>query len=481
MMRIPVSRPLGIVFVAFFAVIFTLSGSILSPAQTKSDPDNLRSGDPATSAKGGPNACPTPPAPVGDTTCYAGSGCLDVSFDNDGLVTTFLNNYQANHIHTLLIQPDGKIVGVGFTNNTDNGTSLDFFVIRYNADGSLDTTFGDFDPLTLQSRGYTKTALTTDQDRSEAGALQADGKILAGGYSNGSWAVSRYNSDGTLDTTFDGDGIAFFNLGSAAVRAMTVQADGKILLTGEPNFSLMRLNTDGTPDSTFGVAGKLTINPTTSRNGGGTAWSIATQRIPAVTGAERIVIGGAGAGFAIMRFMPTGALDTSFGTSGRVNTSFSSQDQAREIGIDSMNRIVAGGIVTSAACTKDWDFGVARYTQNGVLDTSFSGDGKVSTDVNGRNNNAFGLDIQADDKILIGGESAGYFAMVRYNVNGTADNTFGPGFLGAGVVTTNFGGAISNWNYSIAIQPDGRIVTGGVSLPGPVLAAGRPAVARYLP
>jgi len=184
--------------------------------------------------KGGANACPTPPPPATDTTCYSGSGCLDISFDYDGLATTFFNNYQANHIHTLLAQPDGKIVAVGFVNNSDIGTSLDFVVIRYNSDGSLDTTFGDLDPSTLQRRGYTTTALTTDQDRAEAGALQADGKILAGGYSNGSWAVSRYNSDGTLDNTFAGDGIAFFSLGSATVRSMTVQAEGKIFLGGKP-------------------------------------------------------------------------------------------------------------------------------------------------------------------------------------------------------------------------------------------------------
>lgn len=409
----------------------------------------------------------------------------------------YLNNYQANNFRKLLVQPDGKIIGVGEVDNRDSGTSSDFLVARYNADGTPDTSFGDFDSSTLQRRGYTTTAFSTAQDRAESAVLQPDGKIIAGGIVDpiGSWGIARYNTDGTLDPTFDGDGMMTINVGSSSVKSIVIQSDGKILLVGAPNFTIARLNTDGSLDPTFGSGGKLTVNPSTNKNGSGYPWSIVIQRIPAITGEERIVVGGwaasgtsAASTYALMRFKPSGAIDTSFGSNGRVLTSFFGKgDQARNIIIDASNRILASGMVRPLNCSDNIDFGLARYSQNGVLDPGFSGDGKLTTDVYGGSNSPYGSMLQSDGKIVVSGNSrytrnsASFydFTLIRYNDDGTADSTFGPGFHGAGVVTTQFPDGDSNSIYSV-VEQNGTIVAGGVSsglFNGKRI--GRPGLARY--
>ena len=449
--------------------------------------------------KWGTASCPLLPRPTSDTSGWIGSGGLDYAFDFEGLVRTVIREGRSQSVQHLVIQPDGKIVGAGFLNNIDLGTSTDFVLLRYNTDGSLDTTFGDVDPTnSLQRLGYTVTDFPIGgAEQVNSVVLQTDGKIIVGGSSSsyptsgtGKWAVARYTSEGTLDSTFGTGGRLMINTGaSAMVNSMVVQSDGKIVLVGEPNFTVVRLLTNGSLDPTFGSGGITTFSPVVA-HGSNTdtrsrAIAVAIQRMPAMTGEERIVVGGwaVAYGFGLMRFRPDGTIDTSFGNSGRVLTSFygSTGDQARDLAIDSSNRIVVSGLVYSSNCYSGMEFGLARYTTNGTLDLTFSGDGKVSRNVYGGQSAPSGLALQSDGKIVITGtsyypnaEPIYDFTLMRFNSNGAPDDTFGPGWYGPGVVTTEFPGYPSNWIYSVVIQGDGKLVAGGV-------VGGGIGLARYTP
>jgi uncharacterized delta-60 repeat protein len=386
-------------------------------------------------------------------------------------------------------QPDGKIVGVGVISNNGIGTSADMLVVRYNEDGSLDKTFGRPDPanpgLTL---GYTWVAFTTGQDYGVGGALQADGKIVAAGnFGTGAgWAIARFNPDGSLDNSFSGDGMLTISSPGYGAGTVKILSDGKILVGGDPGFTVVKLNSNGSFDTSFGSGGTVTVGAGTSSMGN----AMTVQRVPADTGEEMIV--GAGwyrasrngaTSFAVRRLRSNGSLDTTFGSGGTVITAFNNNnDAANSLAIDPSNRIVVSGGTTST-CTKS-DFAVARYSENGMLDASFSGDGKAVFDVYGGDDALGDLVVQSDGKVVLGGNaryinssgaSTFYFTVIRLNTDGSRDSGFGPGGAGAGVVTTLFPETIwSSYVYSIMQQSDGKLVAAGVS-------SGRLALARYLP
>lgn len=451
-------------------------------------------------ANSGVGSCPAPaPAPTSDTKCYSGlAGCLDTTFGSFGLVTTDTlgPNFQGDIAETVVVQTDGKILAVGNANNGVAGTGRDFAVVRYNTDGSLDTSFGDLDPINPPlRRGYVLTSFTSGSDQGQTALLQSDGKIVVGGFAQpGGFAIARYNGDGTLDTTFGSAGKTIVDFASSAsLRELAMQSDGKLVLigyAGSPSqFGVARLNPNGTLDSTFGTGGKLLINPSTVKRGRATGYAIVIQRVPAVTGEERIVVGGwadhsgSTTVFTMIRLKPNGTTDPSFGTSGRVYTSFLGfGDQIRELAVDSTNRLVAAGISNSAnlSCgSYVTNLALARYSQDGALDSSFSGDGRQTADVYGGSETLFkGLVLQTDGRIIIAGSGASSdntvrdFALVRFNSDGTPDTTFG--YLGTGVVTTDFFGT-SDQGMGIALQPsDGKIVMCGG-------AGGTIGLARYWP
>lgn len=454
--------------------------------------------------QGKPNAnpCPTPVAPTGDTACFFGPGCLDTSFGTNG-VRTFSLTVGAvvdSRLEAVEVQSDGKIVGVGQIHDSSTSTNDDFLIVRLNTDGSLDTSFGDVDPGNpLQRRGYKTDNFSTNQsypgDVARSLLIQPDGKILVGGntYPEG-WIVARYNTDGTRDTTFGTNGAVKPGFGTW-VNEFAMQSDGKILATGPSNplFRVMRLNSNGTLDPTFGSGGAVSANPSTTSRGKGTALALAIQ---VVSGQERIVLGGAGYDattkqqennakdkFALMRFLPSGAIDNSFGTAGRVMTAFFSVgDGIHSLATDSQNRIVAAGQVSNLGCTPG-DAGFARYSVTGALDTSFSGDGKANIDIYNWANHVVDVEMQivsdgmnSYEKIVGFGPTwpGSHFALVRLNSDGTLDSSFGPGTFGPGRVTLNVGESDSA--QSAAIQADNRIIVAGNSNP-----LNNMSFARYLP
>ncbi len=388
-----------------------------------------------------PSACGTP-------------GTLDPSFNGNGKVTTAIGSAD-DGAKMVIIQPDSKVVAAGYS---ANGSRNDFAVVRYNPDGTLDTSFNGTGKVTTQI-GVNAEA--------ESVAIQSDSKLIAAGYShNGSFAefaVIRYNADGTLDTSFNSTGIVTTDVGSGNDfgNSVAIQSDGKIVMGGSSrtssraDFAVVRYNTDGTLDSSFNGTGKVITSIGTIAD---YPSSIAIQSD------GKIVEAGyssteAGARFALVRYNTNGTLDTSFNGNGMVVTPIGSAF-ASSVAIQSDGKIVAAGTNVNQSFSS---FAAARYNTNGSLDTSFNGNGTVITSVGfAADDAASSVAIQADGKIVTAGRSATnpqtLFAVVRYNANGTLDSSFN----GTGKVTTSINGGVDSGN-SVAIQSDGRLVVAGYS------------------
>ncbi len=345
---------------------------------------------------------------------YNPDGSLDTSFGNAGKVITPIGPSE-DWGESVAIQADGKILLGGFSHN---GTNRDFALVRYNADGSLDSGFG--------TDGKVITPIGGSDDWGYGVAIQADGKILLGGRSyNGSnydFALVRYNTDGSLDTSFSGDGMVTTGFGSSSADAaysVALQADGKILLAGDSNvagtydFALVRYNSDGSLDTSFSGDGKLTTPVGTSSDYSGTV---------AVQPDGKILQGGASSGdFALVRYNANGTLDATFDGDGKLTTAIGAfSDWGENLTVQPDGKIVFGGRASNGV---DEDFALVRYNTDGSLDTSFSGDGKLTTGFSGSSSDGgYAVGIQADGKILLAGTSSGTFAMVRYDADGVLDD-----------------------------------------------------------
>ncbi|WP_405888775.1 calcium-binding protein [Streptomyces sp. NBC_01136] len=367
---------------------------------------------------------------------FAAPGDLDPSFGSGGKVV--VDRGSAEGGGDLVLQPDGKIVTVG--SNTS-----DFSVMRHNADGSLDTSFG--------SGGEVVTDFSGGEDGAAGAALQPDGKIVVVGTSeipdNGCcwFTVARYNANGTLDTGF-GDGgwvrTDFGHDGSSAGEAVAVQPDGRIVAAGESGgeFAVARYDTDGHLDTTFGGTGKVLTAFAEGAIGNDMALQPDGRIVVAgYTGSTRM-------DFALARYNTDGSLDTGFGTGGRVSTDFGDYDFANGVAVQSDGRIVAAG-------STDADFALARYNANGSLDAGFGTGGRVTTDFGGTAEQAHDVALQPDGRIVAAGVRAGDFVVDRYNADGTLDTGFGTG----GRTVTDFGGYEEA--SSVAVQADGRTVAFG--------------------
>ena len=287
-------------------------------------------------------------------------------------------------------------------------------------------------------------------------ALQ-DGKIMAvgqGGPSPGDFALARYSPNGTLDTSFSGDGKQTTDFGgSDRANAVVVQADSKIVAggSGGPGGAFARYNPDGSLDLTFSGDGKkttdfLAVNDL-ARQGDG--------KIVAVGGS----VGGSDEDFAAVRYHPDGTPDLAFSGDGRQTTDFGGRfEAATGVALQGDGKIVAVG----DAGGHDDAFGLVRYNPNGSLDPSFSGDGKQRTGFGGYQDGAAAVAVQGDGKIVAVGHAGGIytdFALARYNPDGSRD----PGFSADGKQTTDFGG--DDKARAVAIQENGKIVVVGEGQP----------------
>jgi uncharacterized delta-60 repeat protein len=393
----------------------------------------------------------------------ANPGDLDPTFGTGGKVTTAIGG-DKDFAWAVAIQADGRIVAAG---ETWNGADLDFGLVRYNEDGTLDGTFGTGGKVTTDVGGGYATAV----------AIQADGRIVAAGLiDNGvdwDFGLVRYNTDGTLDGTFGTGGKVTTDIGGSYeyAWAVAIQADGRIVAAGDAynganyDFALVRYNVDGTLDGTFGMGGKVI----TDLGGYDQAYGVAIQADGQIVAAGRT-----DADFALVRYNANGTLDGTFGTGGKVITDFFSHSE--EMGL-AMAMQANGQIIVAGE--SGWKFALARYNADGALDGAFGMGGKVTTDIGGSSGWATAVAIQADGRIVAAGYTLGgsndNFALVRYNADGTLDGTFGTG----GNVTTDFGA--KDRAFDVAIQASGQIVVVGTKSSVPNSVSGDDfALARYV-
>jgi uncharacterized delta-60 repeat protein len=401
-----------------------------------------------------------------------GAGDLDPSFDGDGKVLTDFGG-TFDGIGGIAIQTDGKIVAAGQSRGTESDS--DSALARYNADGSLDASFDGDGKLVTNFGAY---------DYASDVAIQGDGKIITAGASGNDFALARYNADGSLDTSFDGDGKVLTDFGGIDyARGVAIQGDGKIVAAGanDTQTALARYNADGSLDTSFDGDGKVTDSAGDEFDD---ASAVAIQPDGKIVAAgssghcDCPLGGGVTSSFKLARLNANGSRDTSFGGDGVVLTSFetSGYDTAKGVVIQADGKIVAAG--GSSAGVNPYNFALARYNANGSLDTSFDADGKVLTDF-GAHDTASSVALQTDGKIVaLGLSSAGNngfnFALARYNSNGSLN---APTFGGDGKVLTDFGG--DDFGGDVAIQADGKIVASGRS--GLAANTGDFALARYIP
>lgn len=377
------------------------------------------------------------------------AGDLDATFGAGGKVTTQIGSSKSEAL-AVALQADGKFVAAGYTYN---GANTDFALVRYNSDGSLDATFG--------SGGKVATDVGNADNQALALAIQPDGKLIAAGNSfNGvddDFTLVRYNSDGTLDSSFGTSGITTtnFNNSSEVIEGIAVQADGKIVAAGYTlsgsffRFALARYNTNGTLDETFGMGGKLTT--------AFSAFDDLARAIAIQTDGKIVVVGESNADFAAARYNSDGSLDTTFDGDGKVITSINVFDSAYGVAIQTDGKIVAAGETGDG---NNSDFALIRYNIDGSLDTTFDGDGTVTTPIGNSDEFASSVAVQTNGKIIAGGFSFNGnnddFAVVRYNANGSLDTTFGTG----GKVTSDFGNSY-DYASALAIQSANKLVAVG--------------------
>ncbi|MET9378325.1 calcium-binding protein [Streptomyces sp. NPDC002992] len=334
---------------------------------------------------------------------YHPDGSRDLSFGDTGRVFTDIDG-GGDVAQGVALQQNGAIVVAGTSESSEGG----FFVTvaRYHPDGTPDLGFGG-DGRVVTDFG------TGGADDGTSVAVQPDGLIVVAGQSAGDFALARYNPDGTLDTGFGTDGrvTADFDGGADAARSLAVQADGRIVAAGHhgagPNydFAVARYTTDGSLDTTFSADGRATVDFGATDMAHGVA----------VHSDGRIVAAGAsGNDFAVARLLADGAPDPAFSGDGRTTTDFDGGGElARAVVLQPDGRIVAGG-------NRAGDFALARYQTDGSLDTGFSGDGRAVTDFGGGFEIAYGLALQGDGNIVAAGHRDGDFALARYQGGGGA-------------------------------------------------------------
>jgi uncharacterized delta-60 repeat protein len=417
-------------------------------------------------------------------------GELDPTFDADGVLTTSIGS-GADIAYGVATQSDGKIVAVG---TTWNGTDNDFAMVRYLEDGTLDSSFGN--------AGKVVTSIGPGNDQPQGVVIQNDGKIVVAGLAhngvNYDFAVARYNIDGSLDTTSDStpaghwssDGIQTTPIGAfdEMAHAVVIQSDQKVVLGGFTrsgpagcrceNFALARYDVDGELDTTFDGDG-IAITNVAHFGLEDSILALALQSDGKIVagGYSFLNIFGAQIGMAVTRFNTNGSLDNTFGTGGQVLTTFrnltdSTNEQLTGLAIQSDGKIVAVGPLVQNNFGRG-EIALARFTTNGSLDGTFDGDGRVETfglsysdGCNAGNDQAYAVAVQPNGKIVVGGHgisgtpcgNVNYeFEVVRYNANGSRDNSFS----GNGVALTSFTSGHDEIR-ALVIDPDtGTIVTAG--------------------
>ena len=394
----------------------------------------------------------------------AAPGDLDPAWGNGGIViTSFANLGTPETPQVLHTQADGKVIATGYARDS-SGAIVTSFIARYNPNGTLDSSFGIggkvLAPLNVGEYFYVS-------------ALQPDGKIVAAGYKqidgDRDFTVARYNSNGTLDAAFGAGGKVVTTVGSSVdeINDLLLQPDGKIIAVGHSfvtnngfDFAVVRYNPAGTLDTTFGTGGKVVIGITSGDD-------IVDDPSALLQPDGKIVVGGYGGvsntDFELVRLLPNGTLDASFGVGGKVITALSGNDDSLyDLALQPDGKIIAVGHANYSGNLND-STALVRYNPNGSLDTTFAANGLLTVPLSSGYYVGNSVAVQPNGKILafgfgnVGTSGAVGFAVARYNADGSPDTSFGTG----GRVITKIGANDFSYGFAIALQPNGKIIAAG--------------------
>jgi len=385
-------------------------------------------------------------------------GNFDGDFSADGVGYYYVPDYSGPCLaYALAIQPDGKIVIAG-NSSIDANSSGNITLMRLNPDGSADEWFGNqlfwnsannyFSPMGFAIENAFVAGFTA-----KAVAILPNGDIVAGAtsYSSNGFVLQNFGTSGYLNTNFSNDGTVITNLGSSATfYALAVQPDGKIIAAGDAatgnessTFALVRYDQYGNEDATFSFDGIVTTSI-------GFSYSSSARAVAVQPDGKIIAAGHYGGQCALARYHADGTLDNTFGTNGKVITSVDDESIINAIALQPNGKIVAAGYSFNLNSFQDYKT-LVRYNANGSLDNSFGVNG-IATVSDG---SFTGVAIQPDGKIVATGtrNSSETVDVIRFNANGTPDNTFGV----QGIAYPIFGAQ----SQAIALQPDGKIVVAG--------------------
>ncbi|HEX3148672.1 MAG TPA: Ig-like domain-containing protein [Gemmataceae bacterium] len=350
----------------------------------------------------------------------------DTSWGNSGWVSGVVRGQAA-------ITPDGKMVVAGTVGTV--GSNADFGIYRYNANGTPDTTFGP------QSNGYVQLNPVGPSDQPAAVLVQPDGKIIVAGYGSssstqsGEMVIVRLRTNGTLDgSTFGVGGVVRLTFGSGVFTNLldaAIQPDGKIVLSGNigSSFAVVRLNADGTLDTTFDGDGWTTT--ALSSASGNFAYGVAVAPNGKIVAAGVTGQGSASTSrLAVVRYNTDGSRDTSFGSGGVretdvLGTSYS--EQATDVAVQSDGKVVVAATLGNTS-NGSYDFAALRYNTDGTPDSGFGSSGLVTESAAASYGGMTRVIVQTDGRILVAG-TAGQFSnstirgrFVRLNSAGVLEN-----------------------------------------------------------
>jgi uncharacterized delta-60 repeat protein len=381
--------------------------------------------------------------------CLLSSGGLDPTFGSGGTVTTAMTN-NGSYGHGVLLQPNGDLIAYGIADTATKKNSnpfgiASFGLARYTPNGGLDTTFGNSGEVITSQVGK-KTITANDFGTRDLGvaqaALQLDGKIVAVGNDN---YLVRYNSNGSLDTTFGSQGLVVVPSGFSVQSLLIQPSNGDIVVAGSSNnsFALLRYTPNGVLDSSFGNNGEV-VTPAA----GGSITSLTLENGDLV----------AGGGQSLARYTLSGNLDTTFGSGGIVTIpmGFPSLLVQPDGEIVAVGTTPAPSSYSNIGGNTKWE--LARYTVNGSLDSTFGNGGTVTSSITG-GDVAEGAALESNGQIVVvGGSFYAGFELGVYNPNGSIDTSFGSGGFVSQPGFTGYGG-FEDYGSGVVIQPDGKIVT----------------------
>jgi uncharacterized delta-60 repeat protein len=388
-------------------------------------------------------------------------GVVDTSF-NGGVQLTSVAEGE-DYANAMAVQGDGKVISVGRTTTTAGGG--DIAIVRFQRDGAIDTTFGTGGRVVTAiaaARGSDEANAVAVQADGKI--------VVAGASDNGAsgldFALVRYNADGSLDNSFGNGGKVVTTIGASTdrINAIAIQNDGKIVVGGDSDrgttatgvdFALARYNTDGSPDTTFGTDGEV-VTPIRTQSARDSIYALQLQQ---VGGETRVVAVGGEGDFSAARYTARGQLDGTFGNGGKVASLFGNSiiGAARAVVETPDHQLVLAGHIGN-------DFALARLNADGTLDAGFGTAGKVINALaTGTNwDSATALVRQQDGKLIAGGwvyegnSSSADFAVLRYSADGMLDASFGNG---GKVITPTVASPRSDSGRALVLQLDERIST----------------------